>query len=237
VSIILRAAASSSFAAPGTTRGLTVPAGTLVGDVLFVVFAADDNGTTNPTITPPVGEGYTAYTPVENTGPTPDLTHFAWWKRAETGDAGAVHTWDVANCAWLGGFMLVVGGVPATGDVNDVTFTSQTGGPSLSITAPDITPNSTPHLELMVANGSDSTASTPAPGLVEVIDVSGLSIGARRRVMLGTPGTRTATQTGTAASNYWIGAHYLLREDQVVRHHPLLLVLVLPPLRLPTTRR
>jgi hypothetical protein len=213
MSIILRAAASSSFAAPGTTRGLTVPAGTLVGDVLFVVLAADDNGTTNPTITPPVGEGYTAYTPVENTGPTPDLTHFAWWKRAETGDAGSVHTWDVANCAWLGGFMLVVGGVPATGDVNDVAFTSQTGGPNLSITAPDITPNTTPHLEMMVANGSDSTASTPAPGLIEAIDVSGLSLGVRRRVMLGTPGTRTATQTGTAASNYWIGAHYLLREE------------------------
>jgi hypothetical protein len=207
------ATATIGFGTPGGSAAFMVPSTCQAGDIILAALHAEDNGTTNPTLTPPAGEGYTAYTDVEHTTSTPDFHDAVYWKRADAGDASQSHTWSVANCSWLGGIMILIPGALASGDPNNVTPTTATGGPNLSVVAPTITPASAPWLEVVFADGFFSSAATPPAGMTEAVDISGCTFAYLRQTTTSSPGTRTVVQTGTAGSNYWIGGHYAFTED------------------------
>jgi hypothetical protein len=216
--------AASSFGTPGSTQAIVVPSTVIAGDIIAAFWHAEDNGTTNPTLTAPAGEGYTAYSDVENTSSTPDFHHKGFWKIADSGDAGQTHTWSVSNCSWLGAILVIISGGQSTGDPNVATPTTQTGGRNANVVAPDITPSTAPWLEGTVADSFDGASASPPAGMTEAVDLSGFCFDYLRQTTTSAPGTRTIVQTtgdpNPANFNDWIGAHYGFIEAAVAGPDP-----------------
>jgi hypothetical protein len=210
VAISVRASTeTSSFAAPGATVTLVVPASVQAGDILLAMWHLEDNVNTNPTFTAPSGEGYTAYSDAENTAPSPDFHHAAFWKIADSGDAGQSHSWSVSNCSWAGGFMVAIVGGPASGDPNAAIPATKTGGPDVNVACPAFIPSAAPWLEGAVADSFDGTGATPPSGMTEAVDNSGFCFAYLRQGGQDPAPARVIVQTvGGAVNNDWIGLHY-----------------------------
>ena len=206
--------ASTSYAPPATggsltTRTMTLPATTVVGDAIIiqVVIAS---GTQTAAISGGGSDGWTALLDTTFTG----HHHYTWWKIAQSADISAVLTITTSTAIRAAATAGVFRGTPGTAIVDASAAANGAAGGSTSIVSPLITTVSaaTQEIQLVAATGQSGTTGVTVPsGLTKIIDAydPATGIGGTTAAILGwntvqqaagaTPGGDTWTITPSTA--------------------------------------
>lgn len=197
MAVAYRSGTASAASTTTSRTGVTAPSGLADGDILIGFMYAERNlGLTGPVGIS--GGGWTAIHDTLNTGPSPDINAFSFWKLAASEGASYDFTWG-GDSVWNQAAVIAISGADGTTPL-DGTPTENTGS-SAAPTGLSITTAAAGSLLVWMSFNFDgrSTSTYDSP-LTEQFDSSGstnLALATGNQAVAGASGNKAAVYSAT----------------------------------------